>query len=337
MKHLLRITALLLALSLCVLPVWATEPEEETSDYFTEWSEGLDEIMADYMAEHGLTEDNFAMGYLYTGTGEYWYFNEEAMMIGGSIYKVPLNMRITEKVAAGELSWDDRVHGHILEEAMRQSITYSNNDISHSLQRYLVGYRYGYYRAYREEIAKFSGKTLEDMPADYIYTNRFSAEYMLNTLVYLYEHSEDFEHIIGFMKDAHPGRYFRLYEGEYEIAHKYGMLDTALNDIAIVYTPNPFLLVVMTDGAYPSEQILGELCQLATEYTLELDAKYEQERQAAIADAAAKAAAAEAVQAQIAAANRSAAEWKAIQKEIEDMVAAIASSAAISTLRGSMP
>lgn len=337
MKHLLRITALLLALSLCVLPVWATEPEKETSDYFTEWSEGLDEIMADYMAEHGLTEDNFAMGYLYTGTGEYWYFNEEAMMIGGSIYKLPLNMAINDKVAAGERSLDDSVGGHKLPEAQHQSITFSNNTVSMAMQKYVVGVYSGYYRLYRTEIAKYCGTPVEELPQTYWNGNYFSANFMLNTLVYLYEHSGDYENIIGYMKESNPGRYFRLYEGDYEIAHKYGSLSPSLNDVAIVYTPNPFLLVVLTDGAFPPEQILGEICQLATEYTLKLDAKYEQERQAAIADAAAKAAAAEAVQAQIAAANRSAAEWKAMQKEIEDMVAAIASSAAISTLRGSMP
>ena len=162
---------------LCILPIHAAEPEEP--QYFTEWSEGLDEIMAEYMAANGLSERNFAVGYLYTGTGEYWYFNEDKMMVGGSLYKLPLNMRITEMVANGERSWNDYVHGMPLAQAQRMSVEHSENDVSIDLQHYCAGFRWGYYTTYRAELLKYSGWSEDEIPVGYYGSNTFSAEYML--------------------------------------------------------------------------------------------------------------------------------------------------------------
>lgn len=336
MKRLMRLTALLLALSLCILPVHAAEPEDGTV-YFTEWSEGLDEIMADYMEEHGLSEKNFSMGYLYTGTGEYWYYNEEKLMIGGSIYKLPLNMRVTEKVLAGELSWDDRVAGVLLPEAQHMSIAYSNNPISEAMQRYMVGRESGYYIDYRNEIAKYSGSFLESIPNGYYSGNVFSSEFMLNTILYLYNHQETFSDIIGYMTESTPGANFRLYEGDYTIAHKYGAKNAVLNDVGIIYTPTPFLLVVLTDGAANREEILGELCLLMTEYTLGLDAKYEAERQASIAEAAQLAEILAAEEAAAIAGSRESEQLRDLAADAEHFIADLADSLAFSALQFCFP
>jgi len=335
MKLTTRVLALLMAVLLCILPVHAAEPEDE-AQYFTEWSEGLDAIMAEYIATNGLSERNFAMGYLYTGTGEYWYYNEDKMMVGGSIYKLPLNMRITEMVAAGERSWNDYVGGMPLAEAQRMSVTHSNNDISIALQHYCAGFRWGYYTTYRAELLKYSGWSEDEIPVGYYGSNTFSAEYMLNTLAILHQNSDFYNNIIGYMKDASPGLYFRRNQGEYEIAHKYGMLDNIIHDVGIVYTPTPFLLVVMTQDVY-GERILGELCQLMTEYTLNLDAKYEAERQAGIDKAEAIALALAAEEAAEAEAVYSAAQLSALTEQTEADAAALADALALATLQLCLP
>lgn len=335
MKRLMRLTALLLALSLCILPVHAAEPEDGTV-YFTEWSEGLDEIMANYMAEHNLSEKNFSMGYLYTGTGEYWYFNQDKVMTAGSIYKVPLNMRITEMVADGERSWDDYICGLPLAEAQRMSVTYSKNDISYALQSYCAGISDFYYPAYRTELLKYSTWTEAQIPEDYYTTNTFTADFMLNILSILYQGSDFYSNVIGYMLDAHPGEFFRLYEGEYEIAHKYGSYEGALNDIGIVYTPEPFLLVVMTQNVGGAEKILGELCRLMTEYTVQLSAKYEAERQACINEAETLARSLAAAEAAEAEAAYSAIQQTALTELAEAYVAELADALALSILHLSL-
>jgi len=340
MKHRICPLCLILFLLLSVLPVSAAEPEADPVA-FSAWSEGLDTIMAQYMEEHSLDENNFSMGYLYTGTGEYWYYNEEAMYIGGSTYKLPLNMRITEKVLEGTLSWDDYVRSVQLPYAQWLSIVNSNNPISQEMQHYLVGYSSNYYYKYRAEIAKYFTDDPSSLPSSYYSSGTFCTEYLLKTLVYLNEHEDIFSDLIGYMKEAAPDSYFRMYEDEYSIAHKYGYYSGYTHDMGIIYTPTPFLLVVMTNNVYNAEEMLGDLCRVMTEYTLSLDAKYEQERiealAADIAEAAARAEIQEQQQAQAAEAERTEIQLVLAQSEAESIIREIAETAAFSSLRFLLP
>ena len=48
-----------------------------------------------------------------------------------------------------------------------------------------------------------------------------------------------------------------------------------MNCAAIVYTPQPFLLTVLTSSVSSAETVLGELAELFTDYTLSLDGELE--------------------------------------------------------------
>ncbi len=293
MKRGIRWAAFWLAALLCAAPVQAAEAsteivvtetyriveaEAEESDRF---AAGLEAQMEPFLEKYGLNERNFAMGYCYTATGEIWYYNGDALMLGGSVYKLPLNMRVTEKVAEGVLSENDRVGGFALPQAQYLSLVHSDNAISQAMQKYLVGYQASYYRAYPDEIAVYSGDFLDDIPEKYYSGNYFSARFMVNTLSYLYDHSEEFETILGYMEEAQPGAYFKRYTDEYVIAHKYGFFDGAINDVGIVYTDTPFLLAAFTYNTGNGEEMLGRLCELLCSYTNELDAQREAEAAAA--------------------------------------------------------
>lgn len=287
MKREIRWASFWLAAMLCAAPVQAAdasaeievteaykiaEVEVEGSDDF---AAGLEAVIGPFLEQYGLNERNFAMGYCDTATGETWYYNGDALMLGGSVYKLPLNMRITEKVAEGTLSENDRVGGYSLPQAQYLSLVHSDNAVSQAMQQYLVGFRYGYYRAYREEIAVYSGDFLDNVPEQYYTGNYFSARFMINTLSYLYDHSADFETILDHMKEAQPGAYFKRYTDEYVVAHKYGYIDGAINDVGIIYTDSPFLLAAFTYNHGNGEEVLGRLCELLCDYTSELDAQRE--------------------------------------------------------------
>lgn len=283
MKNLLRPLACLLAAAIClVIPVFASSPEEPLS--------GLEDYLAPFFEKYGLNENNFSMGYCFTGSGDTWYFNGEKLMIGGSLYKLPLNMRITEKIQEGVFSESDLVGGHTLAEAQYLSMVHSDNTVSQAMQKFLVGYSSGYYYAYRDEIAKYSGDFLEDIPPEYYSDNYFSAEFMLNTLSYLYGHSEQFSTILGYMEEAQPEDYFNFCGVDYPVAHKYGYYDGYINDAGIIYTPTPFLLVAFTYNLGAGEQVLGELCNLMCDYTLSLIDEMEEEEEAARLEAETEAA-----------------------------------------------
>ena len=90
---------------------------------------------------------------------------------------------------------------------------------------------------------------------------------MVDTLKYLYDNSDRFEELIGYMKDAVPGEYFKAGVQEFEIAHKYGAINEFVNDVAIIYTPQPILLAVYTQGIH-GEGVCAQVARLVTDYTL---------------------------------------------------------------------
>jgi len=91
------------------------------------------------------------------------------------------------------------------------------------------------------------------------------------------------------LMNAQPGHYFRLNLGdEVPIAQKYGYYhdDEDGSDwthtAGIFYTPNPFVLTVMTRYGGMGETIIGDLAALFYEYTRELDTRLaKREEQAA--------------------------------------------------------
>jgi hypothetical protein len=224
----------------------------------------IDETLADYMERHGLNEDNFAMGWMDLASGEVWYFQPDQYMVAGSMYKLPLNMAVTDRLADGTFAPDDIVGGYQISVAQTLSIIYSDNDAADALEHALSPD----HTEYRDMLAAYSGIPVAKLPEAYYHDNKISPRFMIGTLQYLYEHASAYETLIADLKKAHPGRYFQSTQGEYEIAHKYGYFEGALADCAIVYTPQPFALVVFLSGSAAREEHLGELCGLMTEYSL---------------------------------------------------------------------
>ncbi|MGN1002533.1 MAG: serine hydrolase [Oscillospiraceae bacterium] len=264
MKRSKRVLALGLLLALLLsLPCRAAA--EEPDDAFS--GKTFDEIMAAFMEENGLTEENFSMGWYNTGTGESWYFNADRFLPAGSMYKLPLNMEFERRLNEGLLSPDDLVGGYKVETAMYLSLVYSDNEVSQDMRYLLTQNR----DEYRLILSQFSGLDESELPPEYFTDNGMSPRFVLNTLLYLYENRDSFPTVIGLMKQAHPDAYFRKDQGEYEIAHKYGSFEGMLNDCGIVFTPTPFLLVAFTKSVPEAELVLGSLCRMLTRYSLYLD------------------------------------------------------------------
>lgn len=229
-------------------------------------AESLDEVMARYIAGRGLTEDSFAMGWYDFATGSEWFFNGDAFMVAGSMYKLPLNMVYADKLASGDISADDMAGVYTVERAMELSIVYSDNAAADALHSALHLGQHDY----RLLLSQYSGLDESELPEEYFTDNRISARFMINTLVYLYDNSALYDTVIAHMKAAHPGRYFKKSGSDYEIAHKYGYFQGELDDCGIVYSPRPFALVVFTNKVRGGEDILAELCALMTDYSLYL-------------------------------------------------------------------
>ena len=152
--------------------------------------------------------------------------------------------------------------GMTLSEVHRQSVLFSNNEVSEAM----TGYWNNYY-IYKENMRKYSSMPVEEIDPQFYLTNVSCTRLMVDTLKYLYDNSDRFEELIGYMKDAVPGEYFKAGVQEFEIAHKYGAINEFVNDVAIIYTPQPILLAVYTQGIH-GEGVCAQVARLVTDYTL---------------------------------------------------------------------
>ncbi len=254
--------SLLLSL-LLVCPVMAAEPMET----------GFGDVLEDYMEEMGLNETNFSLSYYNTVTGEQYAFNDKKFMVAASTFKLPLNMYYYEMEWAGEIQPDAYLPqaGVKLDAAHQLSMEESNNEVSIGML-----YSLGDFFTYKEKMKKYF--TMAEEEIDYLYyaDNYYCTHMMMDALKYLYENKEAFSELIGYMKQAQQDQYFCAGVTEYEVAHKYGWYDGAVNDVGIIYTEQPFLLAVYTQDVY-GEGVVADVAQLAAEYTTAKAAKPEPE------------------------------------------------------------
>ena len=275
-----------LSLFLCLS---ATAFADDASDSFIDPA-ALQQLVDEFVEERGLNPDNFSVGYVYTATGEEWYYNPDTWYYPASMYKVPLMMVLAEKVAAGELQQDSDLGGYTVALAEEYIISYSNNDYAHYIRTYLGGDE-----AWRSHAKSYASLEDDDYHPDYMDYCYFSPRFITQVVNTLYSESERFPNIIESMLVARPTHDFRMSEhmnNTYKIAQKYGSFvdyqgENWNHNTGIIYTPNPFILTVMTRNVDNYEKVISDVAVMLTEYTLSLDGKLEQyeQEQAAAAEA----------------------------------------------------
>ncbi len=237
-----------------------------------------EQITEEFFVKRSINPDTVGIGYYNTVTGEEHYHKGDIYRNLASLYKVPLNMYYAEKVHNGEMTMDDVIGYISYGELQKYSIVYSNNEQSEILLEHT-----GTHEQYRSAIAAYLFP--EDVEPDntFITGNMVTPEQLVTCLRRLYNEPEKFPDVLDCMKQAEPENFFAFSERRYPIAHKYGssMNDgyglCTLNDMGIIYTDDPFILVMMTEWTTGSVQTLSEYCSLMCDYTMYKKAQRENE------------------------------------------------------------
>lgn len=280
------ILALILSVGLLAAPAFAEG--DETPAGLVDGGQ-LDAMIAQYIEEKNLNADKISVGYCYTATGDTWLYNGDEWYYSASMYKVPLMMILAEREHNGELTQESDLNGLTLAKAEESILVYSNNDFAHLMMHYI-----GTDRECRELYQQYSNLPVDQYDPDFYDYSYFSARFMTDVVKTLYFENERFPHIVDCLKLAQPGAYFRRDMGsDYEIAQKYGSYKEFNSTAGIVYTPNPYILVVMTKDLTIAggENVIAELAVKFRDYTLQLDTELEQyqlEQAAAEAEAEAE-------------------------------------------------
>ncbi len=275
---LLLCLALLLSLAPAAL---AQEPGDEEAESLID-EEKLNQWMADYLKAHDLEHDMqiVSVGFCYTATGDCWYYNADRFMYSASLYKVPVCMLMAEKEAAGEISQDTAIPGGTVQRLESTALTYSNNDSGHALVDYLGG---TYQGKCSDMSIPYTSLERAYFDQDFFDHSYYSARFMTQVMMTLYEGGDErFPHVIEYLLPAQPGEYLDLTLGDrYEIAQKYGAFverngNNNNHIAAIVYTPTPIIITVMTRNVGDYQQRIAEIGEFLADYSLELDEKLAQ-------------------------------------------------------------
>ena len=249
----------------------------------------------EYVAQNGLNGDYqvFSVGFCYTGTGDFWFYNADEWMYSASLYKVPVSMLVAEKEAAGELTQDSVITNQYASGTLARlestALTYSNNDSGHALVEYMGG---SYAGKCADQTIRLSG-----LPESYFTSDDFNnlsyytARYMTHVMKTLYDGGEEaYPHVIEYLLDAQPGEYYNSGNGpsSYAIAQKYGAFveqngNNNNHCAAIIYTPTPVIVVVMTKNVGDYQRKIAEVGSHLAGYALQLDERKAAQEQEALA------------------------------------------------------
>lgn len=257
------------------------EPYTHTHTRAQDTDEYFDGVMRELLTRYGAKEENVYAGYLNLVTGEEHYWQGDEFVIAASMYKVPLNMMVAEKISKGELVWDEKYVNVPYDEVLEQTLLYSSNEWAMFLWS-----EFGSYADYRRAIAPYMGIDTETVEAAYFDNNEFTPRQMIHCLKLLYDEPDRFPRILETMKRAEPERFFRLNEQRFEIAHKYGYVTdwswVYMNDCGIVFTDEPIAIVMFTVNVDEQEALLSDFCTAMCDYTQErIGVRQEEEKAAA--------------------------------------------------------
>ncbi len=248
------------------IPIVEPPGEDDVIDFSRFEGKTLEEIIGAFIEERVEDPDTLTFGFYNTVTGEEYYHNGDKYMVAASVYKLPLNMYYSEKIYLGEMDWMTRFGNIPYENIQVSSLVSSNNELSEMLQNAI-----GDYRDYRAAIAPYLGVNTRTVEERYYEGNDFTSRQIISALKMLYGDYERYPRVISYMLLGAPNNYFAYSEHRYQIAHKYGYLTydghNIFNDAAIVYTPDPILLVMFTDNCYNAIPIMTAFCTLMCDYS----------------------------------------------------------------------
>ena len=240
-------------------PVTPTEDEE------------IKTLIAEIKTANNLTADNFAFFYYNPQTQKYYFDNQDKYFKGASTVKVPVAMIYYDKIKNGEFTLestlqytsDDYEAG-----GGTTASTYSVGDyipISFLLEQSIINSDNTAvnilidgigYRKSRELMAQYSDEEFID---DFYTSNLTKASFGFDIINHIYQNQENYQELIGYMKQSSFGEYLKKYISEYDVAHKYGSYAGNVHDYGIVFADSPYLIGVYTQNVPNADELIANI------------------------------------------------------------------------------
>lgn len=225
------------------------------------------------------------VGFIYYDltTGKKISINGNKICTAASTYKVGMNMVAYNWVREGKLSLSEGLsykniyyeegtgilQGQInttlknpvkVQKLLDYSIIYSDNIATKMIQARLGGGQ-----AVRKAVCDMTGITVDTV------NNKITPEMELRLLKNLYENRNDQynSHLISIMKQTIFHDRIDKYVPQYLTAHKIGNYGTYVNDVGIVFTDEPYIIVIYVDGISDSAEKIAHISKMVYQAQLE--------------------------------------------------------------------
>lgn len=252
-----------------------TEVENKDNSQYIDMSLAKD--IEAYFQENGIDHEKVAYCITDLEHNIKYSMNEKDEFIAASIYKLPLAMLYYDKVNEGEYTLDSTFtySGYMHEDAgvissdygigsqvplsdlLNDLIIYSDNDAGHILYENLGGWK-----EYKEAMTKYTDSISENY---YTMDNVTTANTMNDVVTYLYDHKEDYKGLIKNMEEAEPGEYLDR-DTQLSMPQKYGMYDSALNNVGFVECNTSYSIVVLTSLGDKGADVMANINRIAYEH-----------------------------------------------------------------------
>lgn len=240
-------------------PVTPTEDEEIKS------------LIAEIKTANNLTADNFAFFYYNPQTQKYYFDNQDKYFKGASTVKVPVAMIYYDKIKNGEFTLESTLQytsdDYEAGEGTTAS-TYSVGDyipISFLLEQSIINSDNTAvnilidgigYRKCRELMAQYSDEEFID---DFYTSNLTKVSFGFDIINHIYQNQENYQELIGYMKQSSFDEYLKKYISEYDVAHKYGSYAGNVHDYGIVFADSPYLIGVYTQNVPGADELIANI------------------------------------------------------------------------------
>lgn len=246
-----RIFALLLCLFLLLGQVSAAE------------GDSIDIKLNEFIQEHGLTEENFAISYYNPTTEEQFLFNEKKFFPAGKVWTLPLHMYFCQEESRGTFAppRDDpyyvyTIGGKTLEECRQKSIFENDKETDNQMYREV-----GTFHQFQATINDRFGH-VEEPSRDFLNKRIYSTEFLMNCLRELLRHSDVYGNLMREFAQVQTSDALNGYSRPYGMIQVRGEADGMICAVANIAAPESYLVAAFVSEAAGGDQILAEINDL---------------------------------------------------------------------------
>ncbi|MBO5975615.1 MAG: hypothetical protein J6P94_00355, partial [Oscillospiraceae bacterium] len=130
-----------------------------------------------------------------------------------------------------------------------------------------IGTKADYYRA----ISPYLGLDPENLSDDFLASDSFTAQQLINCIKTLYSDPERYPGVIDHLLHTNPDEYFEQLVSDYDIGQKPSLHteggDNFISCVGFVDMEDPILITVLSENCRLGKKILGDFCALMCAYT----------------------------------------------------------------------